>query len=299
VWKGASHNTIWTATFGDTGTWSPQTQIRVVETATRPALASQVSADTDILLAWKGAADDSLWVGPLDALVAVQAYSFNIPIFHVSMMRTGHAGFKDGTDTDYVSIGVKVRGQPASMLTASVGDQTGGNVNVGLGIPNVIVSETDEVFFHYSVINSSAGSSGATQILENVASKIFTALEKADEEAIKLFTDLDLSGLTSQQAGALLGAQLGNIVLPGFGTLLGALAGWFADSIESLVFPNCDGPVALGVFVFSAAKLRQLTQNGVYIQADEHAGVTSNGGCGQNSDYQVTWNVSNVANINS
>jgi hypothetical protein len=259
-------------------------------------LASQVSADTDILLTWKGAAadDDSLWVGPLDALVAVQTYSFNMPSFHISMMRTGHLGLKSGSDTDYVSMGVKVRGQPAQIVTQSVGDQTGGNVNVGLGIPNVIVSETDEVYFHYSIINSSAGSTGATQILENVASKIFTALEAADEAAIKLYTDLDLSGLTSQQAGALLGAQLGNLVLPGLGTLLGALAGWFADSIESLVFPSCDGPVALGVFVFSAAQLRQLTQNGVYVQADEHAGVTSDSGCGQNSDYQVTWNVANV-----
>ena len=294
VWKGASDNTIWTATFGATGTWSTQTQILVVATATRPALASQVSADTDILLTWKGAADDSLWASPLDALAAVQAYLFDIPSFHISMMRTGHAGLKDGSDTDYVSMGVKVRGQPASVLTRPVGDQTGGNVDVGLfTIPPVFVSETDEVYFHYSVINSSAGSSGATQILENVASTIFTALEKADEAAIKDFTGLDLSGLTPQQAGALLGAQLGNFVLPGLGTVLGALAGWFADSIESLVFPNCDGPVALGVFVFSAAKLRQLTQNGVYVQTDEHAGLTSASGCGQNSDYQVTWNLTN------
>jgi hypothetical protein len=108
---------------------------------------------------------------------------------------------------------------------------------------------------------------------------------------------VDLSGLTPQEAGALVGAQLGSIVLPGLGTVLGALAGWFADNIESLIFPNCDGPVAVAVYVFSAAQLLQRTQNaqnGVYVQTDEHQGVTSDKGCGQNSDYQVTWNVANV-----
>jgi hypothetical protein len=297
VWKGASDNTIWTSTSSVQG-WSPQRKILVVETATRPALASQASAATDILLAWQGASSNALWVGPLDNLKNVQAYAFDIPTFHISMMRTGHFMRKDGSDTDYVCMGVKVRGQPESVVTKFVGDQTGGDVSVGLSVPNVIVSETDNVYFHYSILNSSGGLSAATAFLENIASKLLSALEAADVKAIKdqTFGIVDLSGMTPQEAGALVGGQLGNIVLPGLGADLGALAGWFAGNIESLVFPDCDGPVAIGIFVFSAAQLGNMTHNGgTWVQTDEHPGVTSASGCGQNSDYQVYWNVANVS----
>jgi hypothetical protein len=125
AWKGQTDNAIWTSSSPFASGWSPQSKIAIVETVTRPALSPQVSAVTDILLAWKGASSSGLWFAPLDGLLSVQLYTFDIPTFHISNMRSGHAGLKDGTDTDYVSMSVKVRGQPISTVTQSVGNQTG------------------------------------------------------------------------------------------------------------------------------------------------------------------------------
>jgi hypothetical protein len=73
VWKGQSDNTIWASNntqgeYQGNISMSPQKIIPVVLTDERPALASQGSNNTDILLAWKGATTNTLWVGPLQGL---------------------------------------------------------------------------------------------------------------------------------------------------------------------------------------------------------------------------------------
>jgi hypothetical protein len=298
VWKGQSDATVLESSFNPSiGTWTPQTRILVIDTADRPAMASQYPAVSDILLAWKGSSTDKIWCGLPSGLLSVQEYTFNIPSFHISNMRTGHAGIKDGTDTDYVSIGVQIKGQPEIIQTASVGDQTGGDVKVGLSIPNLFIADSDQVYFHYGIINSGAGQDKATAAIKSAATTVLNALEKADEEAIKQFFDVDLSGLTPQEAGALLAAQFGETVLPGLGVVIGIAALFFND-IVGWVFPDCDGPVAAGAYAFSGAQLRAKTNSPVghqFLQVDENPGVNSAGGCGSNSNYQVTWTVTNLS----
>jgi hypothetical protein len=270
--------------------WSQQTYRYDSLTTNAPALVSAGTDSSGLVLAWSGLEpqDPDIYYGLLR--LPAQEIAFDIQSFHISMMRTGHASFKDGSDTDYVSMGVKIEGRPATVVTQFVGDQTGGDVNVSLGIPNIKVQDTDTVIFHYSIINSSASASAATSFLESAGSQLLTAVENADVKAVEQELGLPLTALTPQEAGALIGAQLGAYILPGFGAVIGAIAGWFVDSVSGFVFPDCDGPVAVGLYVFSATQLRYLTQNGAYIGTDENPGVTSASGCGDNSDYQVTWN---------
>ncbi len=69
VWKGESDNFVWEATLAHGKTdWSAQAKIVTIETSARPALASQTSSTTDILLAWKGGSSTELWAAPLDNL---------------------------------------------------------------------------------------------------------------------------------------------------------------------------------------------------------------------------------------
>lgn len=72
VWKGASDTLMFESTLGTGKTaWTPQAKISTTETSARPALASQLSAATDIMLAFKGGATNDLLAAPLDNLAAI------------------------------------------------------------------------------------------------------------------------------------------------------------------------------------------------------------------------------------
>jgi hypothetical protein len=170
---------------------------------------------------------------------------------------------------------------------------------VDLTIP-VKVRGCDTVLFHYGITNSSQGPSAAIAFLETAATKIFDAVEQTDLDYIQNLTGLPVTQLSSQQAGALVGAQLSVITglafsIPGLGIIIGAMVGWFADNIWKFIFPICDGPVATGIYAFSATQLRKLmsAESGgagyQYGSKDDNPGVTSGGGCGDNSDYEVYW----------
>jgi len=244
--------------------------------------------------AWNGAEWEAAWDDLGGTFISTSlTYEFSIPQLNISNMRTGHFSLKDGSDTDYAYLGVQVKGQPAQTSTVSLGDHSGGVVQVGLHA-DVVATDTDLVTFQYSVINSSNGPAAATAFLEKIGSELLSAVEKADETAVTKLTGIPLSGLSSQEAGALIGAQLGNIVIPGLGSIIGAVAGWFSTTIADWGWPDCDGPVAIGLRVFSGAQLRGMIQandgagtSGV----DDNPGTNSADGCGSNSDYQVSWSI--------
>jgi hypothetical protein len=277
------------------------------ETGNRPALLSTGVGDSGLMLAWSGPGTNNIFpifYSPL--LLPPQTVCFNIPDLAVRMMRTGHATLKDGTDTVYVSIAVKINSQKAITNTKYVGDLTGGEYGVGVGTGPFTIQDTDTVYFSYCAVNSSQGLSAATAFLENVGGKLLDALEMADSVVLQDLTGVSLSQLTSQEAGALVGAQLGSSigalggpVLMSLGVVIGALAGFFSQDIWGFAFPDCDGPVAAGLYTFSAPEIRaillasQPANHPVYVQTDDNPGITSADGCGQNSYYQIIWNLQN------
>jgi hypothetical protein len=79
AWRGVSEKAVRVAQFGDIGSsivegWSAKMQLPDdVATELQPALATQLSAETNMLLAWKDANSTDLWVIPTEAFNAVQA----------------------------------------------------------------------------------------------------------------------------------------------------------------------------------------------------------------------------------
>lgn len=308
AWQGATHaETIPGVYFSSlldesTNLWSPAASRVSAGTQTRPALVSTSGDDSRVMLAWTTPGENSIYsiyYGSL--LLPAQQIVFDIPDVIVKMMRSGTPFGKTSTDTDYATIAVKVKGKPAYTKTTYIGELTGGEYGVSLGSTWITIQDTDTVYFQYSVINSSASASDAATFLENAATQVFDAFEKADNKAIddESLGFLPLSALSPQERGAVMGAQLSivlglsNLVLPELGVIIGALAGWFANNIWSSFCPKCDGPVAFGAYVFSAPQIRTILMqnNGMYIQTDDNPGVTSAGGCGENSHYQVIWNM--------
>ncbi|MGP8142808.1 MAG: sialidase family protein [Terriglobales bacterium] len=269
-------------------------------TSIQPALLSTGADGSGVMLACSGPSQNNIsniFYGPL--LLPAESVEFGMNDLIVNTMRSGHATFKDGTDTVYASISVKIKGQPVASKTTFVGNIKDGEHTVGIAVGGLTIQDTDTVYFSYSAINSSQGVSAATAFLEKAGSQLLNAVEKADEAAIKDLTGLDLSQLSPQEAGALIGAQLGNFVLPGFGAVIGAIAGWFADTLAGFFSPLCDGPVAAGVYVFSAPQLRGMLTSGGFTQTDDNPGTTSAGGCGSNSDYQVIWTAVPLINLSA
>jgi hypothetical protein len=62
--------------------------------------------------------------------------------------------------------------------------------------------------------------------------------------------------------------------------------------VGTILFANCDGPVAAGVHVFTGAELTSMTTGGKAVtQTDHNPGTDSPHGCGGNSNYFVTWSI--------
>lgn len=287
VCKSAFDNSLWAGTLSTGNVWSEMTQIPVVLTATRPSLASQLSTATDILLVWKGATTTGLFFGPLDGLLTKQNYNFVMDYFQILNTRSGNI-FSTSKDTDYASIGLTINNGQPQVKTQSMGNITNGTYPTPkLFFAGVTIADDDKVVFTYHIINSSVGESNASTYLQSVAFKLSSA-------AVQAITTT-AGGITGAALGASVGAALGiAIPVPLIGSALGALGGWLLGTAWGVAFPDCDGPVASAIHVFSGADLRAMTANGPYNSTESNPGVTSPDGCGSNSSYAVTWTTSCV-----
>ena len=89
---------------------------------------------------------------------------------------------------------------------------------------------------------------------------------------------------------SLVGAVIGNAVLPVIGSGLGASAGWLVGELTDLLFADCDGPVAAEQVALTGVQLRTRTLQGATVsQQTTHPGTDSHDGCGGNSLYKTTW----------
>lgn len=196
----------------------------------------------------------------------VQTATFSLDSFKITNTRSRHE------DTDYVSFTLLVRdasgnGTPQT-LTKSMGNLNNGTFNVGLSFPNVVVPSNGSVVFNYLIVNSGHSSEG----------DIDKALEAVGGA-------LANKGLT---AG---GTALGSAILPGLGTILGAIAGWLASEISGILSANCDGPVAAEQVTLTYNDLMAKTASGPDTVTTPHPGTNSATGCGSNSMYYVTWHI--------
>lgn len=191
--------------------------------------------------------------------------SFSLDSFRITETRSVR------TDTDFASVSITVGLNPAVTQTRAMGDLNNGTYQAGIGVAAEIPSDETQVVFTYTIINN-----GHTDQ---------STLEKAVSAALSAL------GAAGAKAGAAeLGALLGTAVVPVVGSGLGALSGWLVGELTSVIFANCDGPVAIGVHIYTGEQLIQLVSGGQKIvEADvQHNGSDSPVGCGSNSVYFTT-----------
>jgi hypothetical protein len=189
------------------------------------------------------------------------------------------------TDTDYGGLTILVSGQPASTV-ATPGKISGHDVNngyypIGLSVRMNLQNPTDIVIINYNIINSGHQSqSDIDAALTQVGEALASAGAKAAASAV------------ATGAGALIGATIGTGVVPIIGSALGAIAGWLVGEIGSLVFADCDGPVASQQTAYLANQLWAQTQADPKLSfAVNQPGVDSADGCGSNSRYVTYWSI--------
>jgi len=287
AWKDAFDDDIWTG-FLAAGTawtphhpnhgWSSHTKIPVIATSMSPALASQSSDDTDLLLAWAGASAgkdgaSDVFVGPLDALASRQSqkYAFTIGNVWIVTQRSGDLE----SDTDYLALAVAIGSKPVVSTSMYLGDHSYGDVlEVFLRIESDIADD-ERVIMTYIMYNHGFDPLGLPQNLVSWAEIIAqTALAAYTGNAETSELNISLPG--------------GPVMVPTSGSALTALGGLLSGLNVPAVYPTCDGPVAAGVHAFTGAKLRQGGNGAI----DKCVGINSPDGCGNNSLYDVGWSVS-------
>ena len=207
--------------------------------------------------------------------MGMQLYDFNVDNFTIHNTRSRHE------DTDYISASVAVAGRPTHSATQKLGDLNNGTFQTAMHFQGVPVADNETAVFTYAIVNSGHADPNAAE--KAVQSTVTTLAEKGATIA---------AGAAGTAIGAALGASIGTAIVPVLGTALGALSGWLVSSVGSLLFADCDGPVAAGVHTFSGEQLRSGTSHALKLgTSDHHPGTDSAHGCGSNSDYDVVWSI--------
>ena len=210
----------------------------------------------------------------IDALKAVHTgfqtetptFTFTLDSFRITDTRSRHE------DTDFASLTLLVRAADGSgtpqTQTKSMGNLNNGTFNVGLSFANVPVDPSGSVVFNYLIVNSGHKSEG----------DINNALET-------------VGGSLAEKGLVAGGTAIGTAILPGLGTILGAIGGWLAGEVKGILAANCDGPVAAEQVTLNYNDLLSKTANGPYKHETPNPGTDSATGCGSNSMYYVTWHI--------
>ena len=207
--------------------------------------------------------------------MGTQPYTFAIDSFTIRNTRSVHQ------DTDYVSASLVVGTSPPLSQSKAMGDLNNGTYSPGIAFNGIPVADDQNVVLTYAIVNS--GHSNPSDVESGLKQAVSTLGSKAAQIA---------ATVAAGAVGAEIGGSIGTAVVPIIGTALGALAGWLVTEIGSVLFANCDGPVAAGVHVFTGAQLRAQTSQGATLHSsDIHPGTDSAIGCGSNSNYVVNWSI--------
>lgn len=209
----------------------------------------------------------------------VSTYTVSLDAMEVLNTRSLH------TDTDYAGLTVLVTGQSAKTVTTpgkiSGNDVDNGYYPIGLSVEMTLENQTDIVIINYNILNSGHQSESD---IDNALTEVGQALASAGAKAA--------ASAVASGVGALVGATIGTDVVPIIGSALGAIAGWLVGEIGSLIFADCDGPVAAQQTAYLASQLWAQTQANTKLSfAVDQPGVNSPDGCGSNSHYVTYWSI--------
>jgi hypothetical protein len=210
--------------------------------------------------------------------------NFSLDSFSITDTRSRH------NDTDFVTVNITVGTDAAITQNRAMGDVNNGTHPVGLGVSAEIPTDADvPVVFSYVILNNGHGD---PSLLQKGAQTALSALGTAGAKAA--------TSAVGGAVGAAIGTALGTIAVPVIGSAIGALSGWAVGEVGSILFADCDGPVAIGMHVYTSKQLIQNTAGGQKITGTvEHPGTDSATGCGGNSKYSTTDTISTLATIDT
>jgi hypothetical protein len=167
-----------------------------------------------------------------------------------------------------------------------MGDVNNGTDPVGLGVSAVIPNDATPVVLAYTIINNGHTDQST---FEKAINSVLSALGSAGAKE-------GGAGL-----GALLGFSAGSAVLPVIGSALGLLAGWLVSKLVPIIFADCDGPVAAGLYTYTGQQVIESLSNGNKISKTDvvHNGQDSPVGCGANSLYYTTDTITETIRFSS
>jgi len=272
------------------GGWSAPAQRVGATPGSRAALLSTGKDSTDIMMLWKAGSGDNWGInyGPLR--LPPISYVFEVQNFECRTTRSGDivSSIVAPADTDYLSLTVQVTGANPVTATYFAGNIQNGQTSAGgITLPPINIPDNAQVVMTYLITNSSLPESQVLQYLSTASEKLAAAGATAAATAL------------GDAIGTAIGAALGTAAVPLIGSALGALAGFLVADAWHFAFPNCDGPVAAAVRVFTAADLA--TAPGSLLVVDQQPSpqmqppMVTQDGCGSNPLYFVDWGVKPAA----
>jgi hypothetical protein len=193
-------------------------------------------------------------------------YIFRLDGFDILETRSGtFLPFVEASDTDHVTLSVKVGDRDYGPVIRHVGDVKKGHHTVNLEVGPVAVDAANApVFVNLQILNIG---------------------HNRDDHRIQ---DALNKGADALAAKALASGGPWFVAAAGVIEILKA-TGVF-DKLAHVLDPNCDGPVAIDQFRYTGASLENLVADGGSMTR-QYPGTPSDDGCGANSDYSVTWSV--------
>lgn len=213
---------------------------------------------------------------PAPAPFQTANYTFSLLSMRITNTRSVHE------DSDKASASIAVGNGTPVTVTSNLGDLNNGTFPLHMAVGPVTVNDPNVgIAVNYLIVNSGHSSQATIDgLLTKAGNELASAGAKAATSAI----------------GSAVGASIGSAAMPVIGTILGAIAGWLVSEIVGILTADCDGPVAAEQPVFKGIDLWNRTQvpGASFQHTTYHPGIDSNWGCGSNSEYYVTWQVSRM-----
>lgn len=173
-------------------------------------------------------------------------------------------------DTNVIGFLARVPGLPDASGHEGLGDFGVGDYDINKTIQFVADDPTAPLNVSWLLVNHGDGD---TQDLDN---KLHSTLQTVADKG---------AGAIGSAIGAPIGGVAGGVI----GAAAGALLGYLADLGLGAVFADCDGVVASDTVFVSAATWNDQVANGPMVVNKAYPGYDSPSGCGDNSNYEVTW----------
>ena len=226
-------------------------------------------------------------------------YTFLLESFQINNTRSRH------DDTDTVTFGLQVGTEQSPTQSHFAGNLNNGSYPVNLEFGPVLITEgTTIAVFTYEIYNGGAGSLPTSLVSLNQAllNKVAPLVEQTSGLLSPAGQPLGYPNYSSGEAGA-------DVPMTDEDNPFNDTSGWsdlffeaiLAD-IAGFLFPDCDGFVAadgIGMNKTQWDAAINSTGGTTFRQTMNYPGTNSPAGCGSNSQYSVTWSVTQFTVLGS